>query len=573
MDDLQPTGSAEPIPRACVTLTITDTGKGISSDFIRSKLFTPFAQENSLSSGTGLGLSIVRSIVALLEGEIAIKSELGRGTGMTSPSSDSNFCPVTICHCRYSHVSHELIVILEVKVTLPLLRELPRVDSSGSTPKSVASVSKESEEVIDQLRARVIGKTVSLRGFSNDPKDPQVSQTNQLLKASVKNFLLDWYGLKVVPEKEKAEIIIFNEPSPADTAKLVRLRRSNQRGPVVLALCSHWSRFDRVYADTEVNADVGFIAKPIGPLKLARAISQCLDGIPVTTTPGVEKVSSAGSGSASGTTDLSNIFEDLSLSPSGGEILDNSRMAADSDNARKAIESPTPTPGVDKGHEFPFPRETDRPPAPKARIMPADKESSMSIRSGSSSGASAVLTKVEDITTTTAAGLTPVSLAPSFLPAPRLLLVDDNKINLRLLRTFMRRRNYPIVDEAENGLEAVDAVQNHEESYDIIFMDISMPILDGFGATRQIRQIERARRDKAGREGALAPMPALVIALTGLASSRDQSEAFTSGVDLFLTKPVAFKEVGKMLDNWEANREREARSTDEVLSGTGTQER
>jgi signal transduction histidine kinase len=82
MEDLLSAETNESIPRACVILTITDTGKGISSDFIRSKLFTPFAQENSLSSGTGLGLSIVRSIVALLEGEIAIKSELGRGTGM-----------------------------------------------------------------------------------------------------------------------------------------------------------------------------------------------------------------------------------------------------------------------------------------------------------------------------------------------------------------------------------------------------------------------------------------------------------------------------------------------------------
>jgi signal transduction histidine kinase len=83
MEDFRPVGSTESIPRACLVLTITDTGKGISSDFIRSKLFTPFAQENSLSSGTGLGLSIVRSIVALLEGDIAIKSEIGRGTGMS----------------------------------------------------------------------------------------------------------------------------------------------------------------------------------------------------------------------------------------------------------------------------------------------------------------------------------------------------------------------------------------------------------------------------------------------------------------------------------------------------------
>jgi signal transduction histidine kinase len=67
-------------PRSMVTLTVADTGKGISGEFLRSKLFTPFTQENSLSSGTGLGLSIVKSIVGLLEGEIAIDSEVGRGT-------------------------------------------------------------------------------------------------------------------------------------------------------------------------------------------------------------------------------------------------------------------------------------------------------------------------------------------------------------------------------------------------------------------------------------------------------------------------------------------------------------
>lgn len=73
-------GSDEQLLRSRVTLSVTDTGKGISSDFLRSKLFMPFAQENSLSSGTGLGLSIVRKIVTLLEGDITIDSEVGRGT-------------------------------------------------------------------------------------------------------------------------------------------------------------------------------------------------------------------------------------------------------------------------------------------------------------------------------------------------------------------------------------------------------------------------------------------------------------------------------------------------------------
>jgi signal transduction histidine kinase len=84
MEDLpQSTGtqeSGDSVPRSSVVLTVTDTGKGISADFLRSKLFMPFAQENSLSSGTGLGLSIVRKIVSLLEGGITIDSEVGRGT-------------------------------------------------------------------------------------------------------------------------------------------------------------------------------------------------------------------------------------------------------------------------------------------------------------------------------------------------------------------------------------------------------------------------------------------------------------------------------------------------------------
>jgi signal transduction histidine kinase len=80
MDDFHDNETGEILSKAMVHLTVMDTGKGISPEFLRSKLFTPFAQENSLSSGTGLGLSIVRSIVSILEGDITIDSEVGRGT-------------------------------------------------------------------------------------------------------------------------------------------------------------------------------------------------------------------------------------------------------------------------------------------------------------------------------------------------------------------------------------------------------------------------------------------------------------------------------------------------------------
>lgn len=67
--------------------------------------------------------------------------------------------------------------------------------------------------------------------------------------------------------------------------------------------------------------------------------------------------------------------------------------------------------------------------------------------------------------------------------------------------------------------------------------DINMPVMDGLEATRAIRAFEQQSRLK----------PANIIALTGLASASAQQEAFASGVNLFLTKPVRLKELSNVL--------------------------
>lgn len=67
-----------------------------------------------------------------------------------------------------------------------------------------------------------------------------------------------------------------------------------------------------------------------------------------------------------------------------------------------------------------------------------------------------------------------------------------------------------------------------------------MPVMDGFEATRNIRAIEKKRNND--------EKPAKIIALTGLSSSKHKLEAHDSGMDLFLTKPVAFKQVTKILN-------------------------
>lgn len=76
-----------------------------------------------------------------------------------------------------------------------------------------------------------------------------------------------------------------------------------------------------------------------------------------------------------------------------------------------------------------------------------------------------------------------------------------------------------------------------------------MPVMDGMEATREIRSMEHDRRQK----------PAMIIALTSLCSASSQQEAFSSGVDLYLTKPVRFNNLRKILSDWSPNMEAENR--------------
>lgn len=526
-------GGSETSSKAMVVLTITDTGKGISSEFLRSKVFTPFAQENSLSSGTGLGLSIVRSIVSVLEGDITIDSEQERGT--------------------------------QVTVTLPLTREMPSPPPLSTSTNPGLAVLHEDDCVISELRAYLVGQKASLHGFESDSTDPITNKSDQLLKTSITNFLANWYGLEVVAEHEKANIIIANEADTVTVSELIHQSGNKRNPPLILVLCHHPSRFNRSLSDTDGKYNIGFVAKPVGPSKLAKALINNLQGAPSTIAiPARESTLQEESKT------LNNGFKELSLSPHGGEIWDNSRMATNTENARKAMRTSTPKATVEKQTEFPFPARFDEedlllkahnPPAGKLSLKPLSPEPvARNIPTSS-------LAKSINNSTTGLADNDTIKKSHS----ARLLLVDDNRINLTLLRTYLRKRKYDVVDEAENGLEAVQKFQERKNGYDIIFMDISMPVMNGFEATRQIRAIEglQHKKDnitklntKSHRHGdglqdkdlEESRTPSLVIALTGLASSRDQSEAFASGIDLFLTKPVAFKEVGKLLDNWELNR-------------------
>lgn len=121
---------------------------------------------------------------------------------------------------------------------------------------------------------------------------------------------------------------------------------------------------------------------------------------------------------------------------------------------------------------------------------------------------------------------------------PHVLLVDDNRINLQLLVMFMKKHKFTYA-EAQNGQEALDAYIDScsKKRFDFVLMDISMPVMDGMEATRRIREHEQ--------ENGLTK--ATIIALTGLASATAQQEAESSGIDIYMPKPVKFQELRPLL--------------------------
>jgi signal transduction histidine kinase len=124
---------------------------------------------------------------------------------------------------------------------------------------------------------------------------------------------------------------------------------------------------------------------------------------------------------------------------------------------------------------------------------------------------------------------------PSFatrLPL-RILMADDNRINQKVGRGFLEKLGYK-ADVVGNGLEVIEALQR--QAYDIIFLDIQMPEMDGYETARQIqlRWTDRPR----------------IIAMTGNAMQGDREKCLAAGMDDYVVKPVRIDDVRTTLERW-----------------------
>ena len=108
-----------------------------------------------------------------------------------------------------------------------------------------------------------------------------------------------------------------------------------------------------------------------------------------------------------------------------------------------------------------------------------------------------------------------------------ILLVEDNELNREIAQEILREYGFR-VDTAENGAVAVEKVSTAAPgSYDLVLMDVQMPVMDGYTATRQIRALE---------DPALAGIP--ILAMTANAFDEDRRNAMESGMNGFLSKPI-----------------------------------
>jgi len=113
-----------------------------------------------------------------------------------------------------------------------------------------------------------------------------------------------------------------------------------------------------------------------------------------------------------------------------------------------------------------------------------------------------------------------------------ILLVEDNELNREIAQEILREYGF-LVDSAENGAVAVEKVSTAAPgSYDLVLMDVQMPIMDGYTATRKIRALDDPARAK---------LP--ILAMTANAFDEDRRNALESGMNGFLSKPIVINDL------------------------------
>jgi two-component system sensor histidine kinase/response regulator len=134
----------------------------------------------------------------------------------------------------------------------------------------------------------------------------------------------------------------------------------------------------------------------------------------------------------------------------------------------------------------------------------------------------------------------------------RILVAEDNPMNQKLAVTLLQKAGYG-VDAVENGLKAIESLKR--SAYDLVFMDIQMPEMDGFEATKVIRELEKGNQ--------YTP----IIAMTAHAMKGDREKCLLAGMDDYIAKPLDLPEVIGFIEKWTKSSHDKRESTQDNQAG------
>lgn len=117
-------------------------------------------------------------------------------------------------------------------------------------------------------------------------------------------------------------------------------------------------------------------------------------------------------------------------------------------------------------------------------------------------------------------------------PPLKILLADDDLLNQHMMRVLLEREGH-VVDVVSNGLEAFDAVKF--KKFDIVFMDLQMPVMDGMESSRRIREWETGGQRT------------FIVALTASYLPEEGHRLFEAGIDNYISKPFQLEHIERML--------------------------
>ncbi|KAK6332161.1 hypothetical protein TWF718_002695 [Orbilia javanica] len=575
------TGKSTQEPKTKVVLTVSDSGRGISRDFLKTKLYVPFSQENAMSSGTGLGMSIVRQILDILGGTIDVKSKLGVGT--------------------------EVIVTLLLHQSTAV-RAVPNPQSRD-----------DGLELISRARAAASKKSIAFLGFSD------AIPALKYMKRSLLKCSREWYGMNILEDDNaqslmefagKADVLLANEISPL----LSQLGVKGQKPPVII-LCSNAARVDMSNLTlADKGGIIDFASKPCGPKKLAKALLFCLtrthssrrsshssnssgrtgmyrswgsfsrpmgereknfisaiedenqasssatgavrisppvrsgssSSEPVVYVAGVGHIALAAGSSAvpmsssPGRQKSIPFLEDFHTLRLKAQAQTQASMQSISGIMHRDSKNLAPVglhhPGIVDGALIGEGIEIDRPPFASPVIEKDNPLRPKSWAQWQSLDASA-----DDNASPNASPPTKISsIRPDDVVeelrllsgTPSILLVDDNPLTMNLMTTFIAKKGF-LFSEASTGLQAVEAFGRRSGGYDIILMDLQLPVMSGLDAVKAIRDLERSE-NRSKR--------AFIIALTG---SSNEAEALAAGCDKFFTKPIKLLDLSNLITEYQ----------------------